>query len=109
MIILLALSLVACGGAPSIVGNWQADDGSGMKVISSSGMCSGMIYSHGEPLDIGGPMTCSMGSKKDGQGRYTLVATQSMNQDTLKISFKGKDEATVYDSSGDRLFSMKRQ
>lgn len=107
--VFIVLTLAACGGTPSLVGNWQADDGSGMKVISSSGACSGMFYSHGEPLDIGGPMSCSMGSKKDGQGRYSLVVTQSMNQETLKVSFRGKDEAIVYDSSGDRIFTMTRQ
>lgn len=107
--ILVLLVLTACGGSPSLVGNWHADDGTGMKVISSNGACSGMYYSRGEPLDIGGPMSCSISSKKGSDGRYSLVVTQSPNQQTLKVSFDGNDEATVYDSSGDRLFTMERQ
>lgn len=80
-----------------------------MKVISSNGFGSGMYYFRGEPLDIGGPMTCSLSSKKGSDGRYALVVTQSMNQQTLKVSFNGNDEATIYDSSGDRLFTMTRE
>ncbi len=107
--IVLALTLSACGGPPSLTGNWMADDGSGTKVIMADGRCSGMYYSQGEPLDIGGGMSCSMSSKKGENGRYSLVVTQPPNKTTLYVSFDGDDEATVYDSSGDRLFSMTRQ
>lgn len=104
----LMVSLTACGGPPSLVGNWMADDGTGMKVIRSNGACSGMYYSRGEPLDIGGPMSCSIGTKKDGNGRYSLVVTQPPNEQTLKFSFSGDDEVAVY-SGGDLIFTMTRQ
>lgn len=108
--VLLVLGLAGCGGSPSLVGNWRADDGTGMKVISSDGRCSGMYYTGpGEPLDIGGGMSCSLSSKKGSDGRYSLVVSQPPNQETLMVSFNGNDDATVYDSSGTRLFSMTRQ
>ena len=108
--VLLMFGLTGCGGAPSLVGNWQADDGTGMKVITSGGRCSGMYYlGPGDPLDIGGGMSCSMSSKKDSNGHYSLVVSQPPNQQTLTVSFNGNDEATIYDSSGDRLFAMTRQ
>jgi hypothetical protein len=105
----MSLFLSACGGPPSLVGNWRADDGSGTKVIMENGRCSGMFYSHGEPLDIGGPMSCSMSSKKSGNGRYSLVVTQPPNQATFSIEFDGDDKATVYDSAGNRLYTMTRR
>lgn len=108
--ITLTLLLSACGGPPSLAGQWRADDGTGVKIINSSGACSGMFYNGpGDPLDIGGPMSCSLSSKKGSDGRYSLVVTQSMNQQTLKVAFDGDDEATIYDPSGTRLFSMTRQ
>jgi hypothetical protein len=108
--IVLMPALSGCGGTPSLVGQWRADDGTGAKLIGSNGACSGMYYvGPGDPLDIGGPMSCSMSSKKDGAGRYSLVVTQPPNQQTLRISFDGNDAATVYDSAGTRLFSMTRQ
>lgn len=110
MIASLTLVLAACGGPPSLAGQWRADDGTGVKIINSSGACSGMYYiGPGEPLDIGGPMSCSLSSKKGSNGRYALVVTQSMNRETLTVAFDGDDEATVYDYSGARLFSMTRQ
>lgn len=107
--VLFMFGLTGCGGTPSLVGNWQADDGTGMKVITSDGRCSSMYYSGGEPLDIGGGMSCSMSSNEDSNGRYSLVVSQPPNQQTLRVSFNGNDEATIYDSSGNRLFSMTRQ
>lgn len=108
--LLFALGLLtACGGPPSLVGNWSADDGTGTKVIMSNGMCSGMFYNGGEPLDIGGPMTCSFSTNKSGNGRYALVVTQSMNQTTQYVAFDGKNKAKVYDSAGNLLFTMTRQ
>lgn len=107
--VVLILGLAGCGGSPSLTGNWMADDGTGMKVITSDGRCSGMYYLRpGEPLDIGGPMSCSMGTEKNGNGRYPLVVTQSPNQETLRLAFNGDDEVAVY-LSGDLLFTMTRQ
>lgn len=108
--VLVLLCLTACGGPPSLAGNWRADDGTGMKVINSGGACSGMYYlGPGDPLDIGGPMSCSLSSEEGSDGRYSIVVTQSMNQQTLTVAFDGDDEATVYDGAGNRLFSMTRQ
>lgn len=108
-IVSMSLFLSACGGPPSLVGNWRADDGTGTKVIMENGLCSGMYYSQGDPLDIGGGMRCSMSSEKGSNGRYALVVTQPPNEATFYISFDGDDEATVYDSAGNRLFTMVRQ
>ena len=107
---LLLLGLTACGGGtPSLVGQWRADDGTGVKIINSSGACSGMYYTgSGRSLDIGGGMSCSMSSKKDDNGRYALVVSQPPNQETLRLAFDGNDRATVY-LSGERLFTMTRQ
>lgn len=107
--VLALLVLTACGGPPSLVGNWSADDGTGTKVVMSNGMCSGMYYNRGEPLDIGGPMSCSFSTNKSSNGRYALVVTQSMNQTTQYVQFDGKNKARVYDSSGNLLFMMTRQ
>ena len=101
-------TLTACGGTPSIVGNWRADDGTGTKVITSNGACSGMFYNQGEPLDIGGPMSCSMSESKSSNGRYAMVVTQFMNQTTQYIEFDGSDTAKVYDSAGNLLFTLTR-
>ena len=106
---LVAFLLTACGGPPSLVGNWRADDGSGTKVVMSNGGCSGMYYNQGQPLDIGGPMSCSFSTNKSSNGRYALVVTQSMNQTTQYIEFDGKNKAKVYDSAGNLLFTMTRQ
>lgn len=86
----------------------MVDDGTGMKVITSNGACSGIYYSGGEPLDIGGPMSCSLGSEKDANGRYSLVVTQTPNQQTLKLSFTGDEEVAVY-SAGDPPITMTRR
>lgn len=104
----LSASLMACGSAPDLTGNWSADDGSGTKVINQAGPCRGMFYSGGKPLDIGGGMSCSLSEKKDSNGRYSLVVSQPPNQDSYQVEFNGNDAATVYDSSGTRLYSMNR-
>lgn len=50
-----------------------------------------------------------MGSEERSDGSYSLVVPQPPNQQTLRISFDGNDEATIHDSAGNRLFSMTRQ
>lgn len=105
----IALSLAACSsGPPDMAGNWKANDGSPMKVISSNGPCTGMYYNAGKPLDIGGGMSCSLSQKKDSSGRYSLVVTQPPNQATYAVSFDGNDKATVYDGSTP-IYTMTRQ
>jgi hypothetical protein len=108
-VVVLLVGLSGCSGAPDLVGNWQADDGTGMKVIRANGACSGMYYSYSRPLDIGGGMSCSLSSKKGSNDRYTLVVSQPPNQATFEVAFDGNDSATIYDSSGTRLFSMTRR
>ena len=103
------LALAACSpAAPDLVGNWKASDGSPMKVVAKDGRCSGMYYSNGKPLDIGGGMTCSVSSKKDSAGRYSLVVSQPPNQATYSVAFDGDSKATVYAGSV-ALYTMTRQ
>ena len=106
--ILLAM-LTACGGpADDIVGVWEADDGTGIKTINDDGSCSGMYYNAGEPLDIGGPMSCSFSEEEDGEGRHALVVQQPPNQQTLEVEFVDADTVEVYQGA-DRLFTMQRR
>ncbi|WP_043805723.1 hypothetical protein [Paenarthrobacter aurescens] len=104
-----AVLLTGCAGSPpSLTGNWKADDGTAMKVIMSDGRCKGMYYSGGQPLDIGGGMTCSLSDNKGSNGRYSLVVSQPPNQATFQVEFGGNDSATVY-SGSKKLFTMARQ
>lgn len=107
--IVIAAAISACGSAPTLTGNWKADDGTGLKVITSNGSCQGMYYNGTKPLDIGGPMACSFSDKKGSDGRYSLVVSQPPNQASFEVEFSGNDSATVYSSSGSRLYSMARQ
>lgn len=105
-------SLAACSGSsgpPDMTGSWTPSDGSGVKVFQGdTGPCQGIYYSDGKPLDIGGGMTCSLGSNKT-NGRYPLQVDQPPNSETLYISFSGDRHATVYDSAGTQLLTMTRQ
>lgn len=106
---LLGAVLSGCAGSPpSLAGNWKADDGTATKVIMSDGRCKGMYYSGGEPLDIGGGMTCSLSDKKASNDRYSLVVSQPPNQASFQVEFSGSDSATVY-SGSTKLFTMTRQ
>lgn len=96
-------------GSRAIVGTWTASDGTGTKTFNSDGgSCDGFFYSNGEPLDIGGPMTCSISSKPDAQGRYTLVVTQSPNRASYRVEFTDTDHASVFDASGSKLYELER-
>ena len=105
------MTLVACGGTPTLVGNWRADDGTGTKVIMSDGSCPGMYYDiTGTEINYGGSITCSMSDSKDSRGWYTLIVRQIMlDQQTLYVEFEGNNTAKVYDRAGNLLFTMKRQ
>lgn len=94
--------------APSIVGVWQPSDGSGIKTVQESGACEGMYYSQGAPLDIGGPMTCSMGESANDKGRYTLVVSQPPNTATYTLDFADDDHVTVY-QGGSEVVRLSRQ
>ena len=90
----------------AIVGVWSASDGSGLKLVDGNGACSGMYYNNGSPLDIGGPMSCALGSQQDTDGSYLLVVTQAPNQASYRVLFDG-DSFTLY--SGDQAITMTRQ
>lgn len=90
----------------AIVGVWAPSDGSGIKIIDASGACSGMYYNNGTPLDIGGPMSCALGSQQRSDGSYLLAVTQAPNQASYLVVFEG-NSFTLY--SGDQAITMTRQ
>ena len=92
-----------------LVGNWQPSDKSDTKSFTSNGgACEGFFYNQGAVLDIGGPMTCSISSQPDTNGRYTLQVTQKPNRASYKIAFDSSDQATVYSSSGVEMYRVTR-
>ncbi len=102
-----ALALTGCSAAPSIVGVWSADDGSGPKIIGDHGSCKGMYYlSPGKALDIGGPMTCALSSGQTG-GYYTLVVSQPPNQASYQVAFSGNTMTIL--NSGQPLVVLTKQ
>lgn len=107
--LMLAAGLAGCGGgAPSLVGVWQADDGSGLKTVNDDGSCTGMYYNGGSPLDIGGGMTCQLGEKSS-DGTYLLVVRQPPNERSYAVRFDGNDTAVLLGSSGDAIVTLERQ
>lgn len=90
----------------AIVGVWSPSDDSGLKIIDGNGACSGMYYNNGSPLDIGGPMSCALGSQQSSDGSYLLVVTQAPNQASYPVLFAG-DSFTLY--SGNQVITMTRQ
>ena len=95
---------------PSLVGQWTPSDGTNLKVVGDTGVCKGFFYdsSTGKPLDIGGPMSCSLSSKMDSDGRYRLAVTQGPNSATYLVRFDTADHATVYTKSGTKLYGLER-
>lgn len=107
----LALTVSACSQAPDptdIVGLWQADNGDLIEV-GANGACNGLIYNHGEQLDIGGPMTCQIGSNPDSDGRYLLLVVQKPNEKQLLVEFVDDDHVQLYTSSGRDYLSLTRR
>ncbi|MEV6713447.1 hypothetical protein AB0M48_15575 [Lentzea sp. NPDC051208] len=91
------------------VGTWTASDGTGTKTFGGNGaQCEGFYYHQGKPLDIGGPMSCSLSSAPDSENRYSLIVKQGSNQATFKISFDKADHAVVYGSNGAKLYELNR-
>lgn len=80
-VVVVSLSLSACSSAPDVVGVWIAPDGASA-FINEDGSCAGMYYNNGQPLDIGGPMTCAFSGS-------TLVVSQPPNQATYDVSLSG--------------------
>jgi len=81
-------------------------DGTGLKIIDGNGACSGMYYNNGSPLDIGGPMSCALGSQRRSDGSYLLVVTQAPNQASYPVVFDG-NSFTLY--SGNQAITMTQQ
>ncbi len=75
------LALTGCSGSGGVVGVWIAPDGSSA-FINDDGSCSGMYYNNGQPLDIGGGMTCAYSGS-------TLVVSQPPNQITYSVELSG--------------------
>ncbi len=109
----IALAMAALSGCesspdtPDIAGVWIADDGSGTKTIGADGRCTGMYYNSGAPLDIGGGMTCTLGSTASASGTYTLVVEQPPNQATYAVTFDDAD--TMRFTSGGTTITLQRQ
>ena len=66
-----------------LVGLWAAEKGLEAQV-APDGRCQGLYFHQGQQLDIGGPMTCQLGSKQDSEGGYKLQVTQQPNQIRVK-------------------------
>lgn len=99
----------ACGSAaPDITGVWQADDGTGIKTVNEDGSCTGMYYNNGEPLDIGGSMSCLLGDTET-DGTYLLVVRQPPNERTYQVRFEGSDVAVLLDNAGQAVVTLTRQ
>ncbi len=78
-------------------GIWTAPNGSSAYLLED-GSCSGMYYNAGQPLDIGGPMTCVV----DGT---TLLVRQPPNQVTYTIAVTS---STLNFISGGQLITFSR-
>lgn len=98
-----------CSSAPSIVGVWEGSDGTPLKTIDESGRCEGMYYNQGEPLDIGGPMTCALGSEADDAGFYMLVVSQGPNTATYAVAFSDSDTAVLRETDGTEIVTLERR
>jgi len=90
----------------AIVGVWSASDGSGTKIVDQTGRCSGMYWNNGTPLDIGGPMHCTLGSQQASDGSYRLIVQQPPNQATYAVLFHGDSFSLV---SGGVFITLTRQ
>ncbi|MET9227280.1 hypothetical protein [Lentzea sp. NPDC003310] len=102
----------AAGGTDvtqTAVGTWTASDGTGTKTFGGNGaQCEGFYYHQGKPLDIGGPMTCTLSTAPDDQNRHSLLVKQGPNQATFKIAFDRADHAVVYGANGAQLYELTR-
>lgn len=103
---LTAGALTACSSedeAPSLVGVWSASDGSGTKTVSEDGRCSGMYWNNGQPLDIGGGMTCTLN-----EAGNLLVVEQPPNTAQYDVSFSDAD-TVVLSQNGSTVVTLTRQ
>lgn len=104
----IMLSGCSAGSSDDIVGNWSASDGT-TKTIMSNGVCTGMYYYQGKPLDIGGGMICSYSKDRDGSGTHMMVVSQPPNQASFRIKFPDSNTAQMLDPSGALIVTLKRR
>ncbi|MEU0162242.1 hypothetical protein ABZ154_26255 [Streptomyces sp. NPDC006261] len=95
-------------GSPPLAGSWTSSDDTGIKTFGDDGQCTGFYYNNGKPLDIGGPMRCSLSTQPDEAGQHTLTVVQSPNEAAYKVRFDGTDHALVYSSTGRKLYELNR-
>jgi hypothetical protein len=105
--ILLTATTSCAEEEPDFTGVWQPDDGSGVKTIEASGACSGMYYNQGEPLDIGGSMSCTF-SDGAADGSYQLVVRQPPNQTSYDVEMPDADTMEL-SSGGSVIVTLTRQ
>ncbi|MEU4711181.1 hypothetical protein AB0G00_32630 [Nocardia salmonicida] len=53
-------------------------------------------------------MTCTIASKPDAQGRYTLVVMQSPDHASYHVLFTNAEHASVYGSFGSKRYDLER-
>lgn len=88
---------------------WSPSDGSGIKTLGAAGGCSGMYYNGGQPLDIGGGMTCALSEDANDDGTYTMLVRQPPNERTYRVSFPDDDTMVLLDSAGSEIVTLTRQ
>ncbi|WP_328493456.1 hypothetical protein OHS59_12355 [Streptomyces sp. NBC_00414] len=94
--------------SPPLAGSWTPSDDTGIKTFGEDGQCTGFYYNNGRPLDIGGPMRCSLSTRPNEAGQYTLTVVQSPNEAAYTVRFDGDDHALVYSSAGRKLYELNR-
>jgi hypothetical protein len=65
-----------------------------------------MYWNNGTPLDIGGPMHCTLGSHQASDGSYLLVVQQPPNQASYAVTFHGDNFTLI---SGGVSITLTRQ
>ncbi|MFL6126860.1 hypothetical protein [Actinophytocola sp.] len=91
-----------------LVGSWQSSDDVAKTFSGNGGPCEGFFYSNGQALDIGGPMTCVVSSRPDGDGRFTMRVTQQPNRASYKVLLESADQVAVYGMDGALLYRLNR-
>lgn len=92
----------------SISGTWSPSDDSKVKMIGDNGECTSMYYNGTSPLDIGGPMSCTL-SQRQANGYYLLVVRQPPNQSSYQVKFSDSDTMTLYTSGSVKIVTLTRQ
>jgi hypothetical protein len=67
-----------------------------------------MYYNGTTPLDIGGPMSCTLG-QNDSAGYYVLVVRQPPNQASYEVRFSDDNTMTMYTPASVKIVTLTRQ